>query len=94
MKAILKIGYTTFLFRDVETASKAMNLLSGAVEVDDRSYQGRVVLRDTASDIEVKVLPASMVLVRKRADGEEEPVVDITPRKKLRSAPRLQLPGV
>lgn len=94
MKAILKIGYTTYLVREIETATKILNLLSGTVEIDDRLYENRIVLRDSEPLIEVKVVPSSAVVVRKRKDGSEEPVVAIIPPKKLRGANRLQLPGV
>lgn len=94
MKALLKIGYTTYLVRDVQIATKVLNLMAGAVEVHDLSWQNRVELRDTNLEIEVKVLPEKTVLVRKRADGQgEETVVDVTPRKTLRGSRQLSLPG-
>lgn len=93
MKALLKIGYTTYLLRDVAVATKVLNLLSGAVEVEDRTYQNRIVLRDVDVSMELKIAPENAVLVRKRPDGVEEPVTEISPRKKLRGATRLALPG-
>lgn len=93
MKALLKIGYTTYLLRDVQAATKVLNLMADAVEVNDRTYHGRVELCAEPRDIEVKVLPANTLIVRKRADGAEEPVVEIAPRKAVRGSRQLQLPG-
>lgn len=94
MKALLKIGYTTYLVREIETATKILNLLSGAVEIDDRLYENRIILRDSEPLIEVKVVPSSAVVVRKRQDGGEEPVVDVSPRRKLRGTNRTALLGL
>jgi hypothetical protein len=72
VKAIVTIGYVSLLFPDVAKATKALELLSGSVAVDDRLYDGKLCLEARAFRLEMKVVPEGTTYLRKRHERDEE----------------------
>ena len=65
MRALVKFGYRGFLFDSVDKATKALSLLSGAIEVKDMYDNAKLTVVDDGRECspakgkKIKALPGS-----------------------------------
>lgn len=78
MQAIVSIGCYDFLFPDETTAAKAIALMGKALQVQDRSYQGVIMLDpEHPADVAMKIVPTKVRFVN--SDGT--PVAQASQRR-------------
>ncbi len=86
MKAILKVGYHSYLFPDAKTAAQAMTLLSGAVAVDDYLYKGELHLSE-AKELGIEMVNKPFKLLNKGGEPAPAAAPERTKKGPRKSSP-------
>lgn len=81
MNAVLKIGHTEIMM-DLKTATKVFECLQNAVLIDDRLYQGKIILTDQPLDLGIKnIPPGTSFMAGKTPYAKDEDLREVTGHK-------------